>query len=316
MPRVGDYAAYAALRVFNTIFACFPIGMNLRTARALGWVWFHCPRWLPFVGRSLSRHRRRSIRHLRMAMRDDTTPASRRRIALEAMQHWAMVYVIEMSQTPRLLTRWTWARHIAIRELGPVARVMLGGKGCIMLTPHFGNFEVLGYTLALLGFPMNAVMRPLDNDYINEFLVNRRRRSGLNLLAKKGAMSQAFEVLDRHEPLCFIADQDAGRKGLFVDFFGRPASTYKSIGLLAVKYGVPIVVGGARRIGKGYRFEIAVQRIIEPHEWAGKSDELRWITQEYSLAMERMIRAAPEQYLWIHRRWKHQPQKRQLAGMA
>jgi KDO2-lipid IV(A) lauroyltransferase len=107
--------------------------------------------------------------------------------------------------------------------------------------------------------------------------------------------------------LGFIADQNAGSKGMFVDFFGVKASTYKSIGLLAMTREVPIVVGYARRLGRRFEFEVGVERVIQPHEWADRPDPLRWVTQAFTDAMEASIRRAPEQYLWIHRRWKSRP---------
>jgi len=103
---------------------------------------------------------------------------------------------------------------------------------------------------------MTAVMRPLDSPYINKLLKNRRRFSGLKLLDKKGATIHAPEILQSGGALAFIADQNAGRKGVFVDFFGRKASTYKSIALLAMQFEVPVVVGCARRTGKWFNYEM------------------------------------------------------------
>ncbi len=100
---------------------------------------------------------------------------------------------------------------------------------------------------------------------------------------------------------------------MFVDFFGRKASTYKSIGLLAMEHEVPIIVGCARRTDVGYQYELCVNRIIRPEEWRDRDDPLMWITQEYSRAMEEFIRVAPEQYLWIHRRWKSRPKEERLS---
>jgi KDO2-lipid IV(A) lauroyltransferase len=113
-------------------------------------------------------------------------------------------------------------------------------------------------------------------------------------------------IADR-QAIGFIADQDAGRKGLFVDFFGRKASAYKTIALLAVRYELPIICGYARRIGEGYHFQVGCQRLICPADWVDKEDPVRWITQQYTASLEEMIRQAPEQYLWVHRRWKHRP---------
>ena len=183
------------------------------------------------------------------------------------------------------------------------------GKSLILVTGHYGSFELMGHVLACLGLDVAAVMRPLDNVYLNRFVVQSRRTHGLTLLDKKGAMYRARNLLAGGSLLAFIADQDAGRKGIFVGFFGQPASTYKSIGLLAMTTQSPIVVGYTRRRGNGAQYDVAVQRVIHPHEWADKDDPLTWITQTFTSAMEAFIRVAPEQYLWIHRRWKSQPRR-------
>jgi KDO2-lipid IV(A) lauroyltransferase len=159
------------------------------------------------------------------------------------------------------------------------------------------------------GFPLTAVMRPLDNPHINAYLMETREARGLQLLYKKGATQSAEEILADGGALCFIADQNAGHKGLFVDFFGRKASTYKSIGLLAMECGVPIVAGYARRRSGRFAYEIGVNRIIYPSEWADKEDPLLWITQEYTAAIEAFVREDPTQYLWVHRRWKSRPKE-------
>jgi KDO2-lipid IV(A) lauroyltransferase len=92
-----------------------------------------------------------------------------------------------------------------------------------------------------------------------------------------------------------------------VPFFGRLASAYKSIGLLAMRYDVPIVCGQARRLGSHMRYEISANDLILPEEWKQQPDPLYYITARYTRAIEGMVRNAPEQYLWIHRRWKTRP---------
>lgn len=327
-----DYAAYLALRGVATAMAMFPIDWNLRLMSALGGVWFHLPRalpemrfprrltamgafrWLTGVERALNRllhkfreHRNRAETHIRLAFPEWDTPRVEQ-IALASMQQIAML-AVEVLLAPRYITQWTWARHVCLGDLSGAIRELLARRGCIMITGHYGNWELLGYTLAILGFDIVAVMRPLDNEYLNRYLLDRREQSGLRLLYKKGATQSAEDVIQSRGALCFIADQNAGSKGIFVDFLGRKASTYKSIGLLAMDLQVPIVCGCARRIAEGFKYEICVDRIIYPHEWQDKENPLLWITQEYSKAMETAIRAAPEQYLWIHRRWKTRPKE-------
>jgi KDO2-lipid IV(A) lauroyltransferase len=218
---------------------------------------------------------------------------------------------------PHLVNERTWGRYIELGNMREALRIMLDGKGALLLTPHFGNWELAGYLLALFGFDVAAIMRPLDNVYLNRYVVDVRRRTGLALIDKKGAMETAEDILAHGGALGFIADQNAGSKGMFVDFFGVKASTYKSIGLLAMAREVPIIVGYARRLGNRFHFEVGVERVIRPQEWADQPDPLRWITQEFTNAMEASIRRAPEQYLWIHRRWKSRPkEERRTAAVA
>ncbi|MFQ5430012.1 MAG: lysophospholipid acyltransferase family protein [Phycisphaerae bacterium] len=332
----SDQLQYAAVRLVVLFLSMFPLETSLRAMRWLGAVWCDLPEALPdsrvppriarlrFMrwavrlsdagNRLLSRfreHRRRAERHIRLAF-PDLDDAAVSSMARASMQQLAML-AVEVLLTPRLITPWTWARHITLHRLDEAIRALLARKGCIMLTAHYGNWELLGYALATLGFDVVAVMRPLDNPYLNRYLLERRERSGLRLLYKKGASRSAAEVLESGGALCFIADQNAGRKGLFVDFFGRKASTYKSIGLLAMAHDVPIIVGCARRRSRRFEYEVCVNRIIRPEEWRDREDPLMWITQAYSRAMEDFIRVAPEQYLWIHRRWKTRPKEERLA---
>lgn len=301
----AHWCAYATLRLGVMVFQMFPPNLNLVTARVLGWLWF----------KFIRRHRLRATEHLRAAFGDQFSEAQTARMARRSMQQMTMM-AMEFLFTPRRITEWSWPRHIHLKDLGPALDVLLDERGTILLTAHFGNWELLGYTLATLGFPIHAVMRPLDNPYLNEYLERTRGKRGLKLLYKKGAMAQADDVLESGGALCFIADQDAGRKGIFVDFFGQPASTYKSIGLLAIQHNVPVVVGYAKRTSLNFEYQIGVNRVIHPHEWQGRDDELRWLTQEFSNAMEDFVREAPDQYLWVHRRWKTQPSAASVVGTA
>ena len=298
-----DYLAYLGLRTFAMIVQMFPIDLNLRTARLLGRLW---PKLMP-------RHLNRAMENLRYAYGATHSQAELARLASCSMQQMTMM-AMEMLFTPRLINEWTWPRHIRLREMPEALRLLLGQRGLILLTGHYGNWELLGYTLTTYGLPVTAVMRPLDNPYINAYLMKARKARGLRLLYKKGVARSAGDVLASGEALSFIADQNAGHKGLFVDFFGRKASTYKSIGLLAMEHHVPILVGYARRVSDRFQYEIGVNRIIHPSQWAEKQDPLLWITQEFSAAMEEFIREDPSQYLWVHRRWKSRPKAEQTVA--
>ncbi len=313
---VLDYMAYIGLRVIVVLFHLFPIERNLRTGRWLGRVMWHViGRDIPFVSKILRRKRREPIMsNLKLALGDEYSERQLEQIGARSCEHLAM-FAIECLLTNRYITLSRWKKYVTLKNFESALRVLLEHHGAIVLTGHYGSWEVLGYTLATLGFDMSAVMRPLDNPYMNDYLVQIRARHGLNLLYKKGASAAMGKIIEEGQLLGFIADQDAGRKGLFVDFFGEQASTYKSIGLVAMETNRPIIVGCARRTSwKEFHYELEVEDIIYPCDWQGREDELRYITQRYTSAIEQMVRKDPSQYLWLHRRWKTRPRVRNKSA--
>lgn len=291
-----DRLVYLALRLVSMLLHCFPVATNLGTAR--------------FLGRMLCRfdkkHRERAMGNLRRSF-PELSQKHWERLAQQSHESLLMLGV-EVLFTTRLIRVDTWADYVEFENFQDVVNLLTRrDQGLIMLTGHYGNWEILGYVLATLGFETTSIARPLDNPYVNEWLLGVRERHGQRIVAKKGATSEVTDVLDRHGVVCFIADQNAGTKGIFVDFFGRKASTYKSIGLLAMQYKVPVVIGYARRTKKPFHFRVGVEDIIYPADWDAADDPLRYITQRYTAAIESSVRAEPGQYLWIHRRWKTRP---------
>ena len=222
------------------------------------------------------------------------------------MQHFLRLGV-EVMFTPRLIQPDTWADHVQLDRLDEAMDLILSDRPTILLTGHYGNWEVLGYLMALLGIDLAAVARPIDNPLVNDWLLGIRERRGLRIITKWGAAEPMVERMRSGGTLAFIGDQNAGNKGLFVPFFGRLASAYKSIGLLALRYNASVICGYARRVGDGFRFTVGCTDIIRPEDWADRPDPLYYLTARYSRAIERMVREAPEQYLWLHRRWKSRP---------
>ncbi|MFN4244186.1 MAG: lysophospholipid acyltransferase family protein [Tepidisphaerales bacterium] len=291
-----DRLQYVGLRVVAMMLQCWPVEWCLAGARLLGDVWWY----------AVPKHRRRALEHLAFAF-PDRTAAERERIA-RASFRWMFQLGVDILFTTRLLHTGTWTRVVTLHDFEPTLRLLLDPRrGLILLTGHYGNWEILGYLLATLGFRTTSVARPLDNRYVNHWLLGVRERRGQRILAKTGATAEIPDLLEAGGTVGFIADQNAGSKGLFVDFFGRKASTYKSIALLALRYEVPVVVGYARRRDGRFHFDIRTQDIILPEHWAGREDPVRYITQRYTSAIEAFVREDPSQYLWIHRRWKSRP---------
>lgn len=168
--------------------------------------------------------------------------------------------------------------------------------------------------LGLLGVPTHSVARTLDNRYINDFLERFRGATGQHIVPKNGGYDQILEVLGGKGTMAFLADQAAGPKGCWVDFFGRPASTYKAIALLALEHDAPIAVCYARRLDRPMHFEMVVSDMIDPRDTDGQVATVKDLTQWYTHKLEEAIRENPEQYWWVHRRWKDNRRKKKQAG--
>ena len=113
--------------------------------------------------------------------------------------------------------------------------------------------------------------------------------------------------LEDGRTVAFIADQDAGPGGPFVPFLGRLASSYRSVAVLAVRFGVPVAAGGAVRRGNGFEYDVVCSDLIEPADWADHPDPVYYVTARYTRAIERLVRRVPEQYVWMYRRWRSRP---------
>ncbi len=303
--RFVDYSLYLLLRTLSTTLHCFPLTAAMRFAAGLGDLMYLLDR----------RHRNRSMENLRLCF-PEKSERELRKLTRDSFRLLPMLGV-EVMLTPRYVKLERMAQHFQLGHLGDALRLLVEREqGAVLVTGHYGNWEVLGYMMAVMGFETTSVARPLDNKYINEFVLGVREKQGQRIIDKKGAMREAPHVLEKRGAVAFIADQDAGPKGMFVDFFGRPASTYKSIGLLAMRYNVPVVVGFARRMGYDFRFRLDIQDVIWPRDWAGERDALRYITQRYTKAIEDSVRGEPGQYLWLHRRWKSRPREELEAREA
>jgi KDO2-lipid IV(A) lauroyltransferase len=297
--RALDYAVYVLVRLIVGVAQALTIEQSYVLARLLARLFYRFDR----------RHRAVGLENLRHAFGDHYTEAEREAIVFKVYLHFAMM-LMEILHIPRKLHPETWRHRITLVGHEEIVGRLLKGGPIIMLTGHFGNWEMAGYLFGVFGFPPNSVARTLDNPYLDRYLRTFRERTGQKLIPKSGGYDQMLEVLRTGRVLSFLADQDAGQNGLYVDFFGRPASTHKAIALLALEHRAPVIVGYARRVGPSFHYEVGCSALIEPDEFTGTADDVRVLTQRFTTALESAIRRNPEQYLWLHRRWKHQPKPR------
>ena len=293
----ADYASYLAVRIVLCVVQMLTLPASRRLADLMAWLAYHVDR----------RHRLVADDNLRRAFPDQHNVRDRDQMVRAVYRHFCSL-VVEIAHLPRKMKTTTWHRSITLENGADIVEGLLADRPLLLVTGHFGNWELSGYLLGLFGFSTHAIARKLDNPYLNEFLLHRfRQRTGQKILYKDGDFERIQAVLAGGGVIATLGDQDAGARGQFVDFFGRPASTHKAIALLALEYNATMVVIGSPRIGEPMRYKIIAEDVIQPEEYAGRPDAVHAITQRFTAALERLARRAPEQYFWLHRRWKHAP---------
>lgn len=179
------------------------------------------------------------------------------------------------------------------------------GKGLILVSGHFGNWEVGGAYLAARGVPMQAVARYMENPLFDAYLTRTRERIGMRIVHDDEAVRRVPRSLRDGNAVAFLVDQGAvGLASIWVPFFKRLAKTPRGPAVFALRLGAPVVFGAAIRQPSG-RFRLTFEPIDSTSTGNLEADVERIVT-DYTATLERWVRRAPEQYFWQHRRWKHQ----------
>ncbi|HEY7943243.1 MAG: 4'-phosphopantetheinyl transferase superfamily protein [Burkholderiales bacterium] len=208
--------------------------------------------------------------------------------------------------------RWLSAARksalIRVDNVDALARALDRGKGALILTGHFGNFEVA--TIAgLRHFPhmqgrFHFVRRAIRPRWLDALVTRRFRQGGFGVLGKRGSLEAILELLEAGDLIVFPFDQHAGPPdGIAVDFFGQPAGTFKSLAILALATGAPVVPASSWREPDGshvLRFEEALPLFVSDNV----NEEIRRNTRAYNAMLEILVLRHPEQWFWVHRRWK------------
>jgi KDO2-lipid IV(A) lauroyltransferase len=183
------------------------------------------------------------------------------------------------------------------------------GRGVLLVTGHYGNWEIAAATVASRGVPIAAIVRRQGNRMVDERLQQLRRNLGVETIYQGEAPSRVPRILRANGVVGIVGDQNARRAGVLVPFFGRPASTHRGPALFALRLGAPVFSCIARRLpGDNPHYEVAGERVDVPT--TGDLDaDIFALTAELALRLERQVRIEPEQYFWFHNRWKLQARK-------
>jgi KDO2-lipid IV(A) lauroyltransferase len=178
------------------------------------------------------------------------------------------------------------------------------GRGALMVSGHFGLFELMGGWMAQR-HPVSFLVKPLSNPRVERWIRSIRERAGAELINTGSGTRGVLRALQRNRWVCILADQDARREGVFVPFFGVPASTPRGPAAIALRTGVPIIMAFIERQADGrHRLEFQPPLALPP---AGDPDPERTLTAAHVRALEERIRRRPDQYFWLHKRWKTAP---------
>jgi KDO2-lipid IV(A) lauroyltransferase len=250
------------------------------------------------------RHRRIAAENLQRALGLRLGAAQRRRIARGAFANLCRM-AFELGRTLRLRPEDA-ARGITVEGWPHYLQALDRGRGVLVLTAHTGNWEMLPLLAPRMGRPVHVVFRPLDLAPLDLLMARLRTRWGARLIPRSNAMRPILAALGRGELVAVLLDQNVGwRRGVFVDFFGHRACTNKGLALLALKTGAPVLPLFIRRQAGGFvaRFEPP----LTPLASGDKTRDLESNTQRYNAAIEAFVARHPEQWLWLHQRWKTRP---------
>jgi KDO2-lipid IV(A) lauroyltransferase len=266
---------------------------------------------VPWYGKALFQllpfRRGTVLDNLRLAFGNTLGERDIRRLAQAYCGHFVR-FMIEFFRFPYMSSaqRKAWVR---VENLEAAVRAHAQGKGLLLLAGHIGNWEV-ATVAGLSQFPQYRglfyfVRRPLKPSWLNAFVTSRFKRSGFGTLPKRGSLDAIIELLAQGAILVYVLDQHAsGKDGVSVDFLGHPANTFKSLALLAMDTGAPVIPACCWREPDGshvLRFEDPLPLI----ECEDVGEAILRNTRSYNEALERMLLRHPEQWIWMHRRWKH-----------
>ena len=183
---------------------------------------------------------------------------------------------------------------------------MARSERALAVTAHLGSWELLSLAPTLIGYPVSIVVRPLDSGWLDRLVARARRSGGIEVIAKRHAARPMLEALRRRRIVALLLDQNASRReGVFVPFFGRLASTSRSAAVLSLRTGAPILPVFIRREDQT-RHVITFEPALPEPRGSGE-DAVVELTAGCTEAIERAIRGAPEQWLWLHDRWRTRP---------
>lgn len=183
-------------------------------------------------------------------------------------------------------------------------------KSWIGLSAHIGNWEAMAAHFVTRGYNLMVVAKGIHNPYIDKWIARVRKSRDYKVTFTKSDVRKILRHLKKGGFAAFLVDQDARHTGIVADFFNKPAATHTGPAVLALRLNLPIVPIFDVRL-RPEQHKMVVMSPIYPPEDLPRKEAIRWITKEHLRAVEQIVKRYPEQYFWLHKRWKTQPQMRE-----
>lgn len=272
-----------------------PLSVALAVGRRLGWVY----------GSVIRYHRQDAFDALQRSF-PGKTDAERRVIVNKMYAHLGM-NVVESLRFKKIDDDYI-KKYIAFEEAEQVRQSIARGKGSLGLMAHIGNWEMVCAVPYMLKQPASIIVKTIKNKAIDERVQTIRMKMGLHMLPPRDSYRDALRALRKNHLLGFILDQNMTRnEGIFVDYFGRPTCTSPGLAMLSAQTGLPVFP--IFIIRSGYQKHVVKIGAPIPAPASRDAEAIRDATQRYTRAIEDMVRAYPEQWIWIHRRWRTAPRE-------
>ncbi len=251
------------------------------------------------------RRRRLAGENIRLALGGELGPRGVRSLARESFANLG-VTAVEFLLFPHLKPG-ELEGMVEVSGWEHAEEAVAPGRGVLVLTLHLGNWEVLAAAFALRGHAIGLVSKTARNSALDRYWRRLREAKGVRVFTGRGVMKDILRYLQKGGAVGFVLDQYALRAdGVFVPFFGRPASTLGSLAIIARRTGAPVLPVYSYREGRRHR--VVFEPVIPAPEPAPGREDVVAMTRAYSAWMEKAVRAHPEQWTWLHNRWKNPPE--------
>ncbi len=293
MRRIKNYFEFLLVKIISAIVRTLPHQFALCLGRLLGVIIFYM---IPI-------RKKVAMNNILYAF-PEKNKKERKNIIRRCYINFAlnMIEFIRLSK----LSKDFYSSYITYVNVELLQKAYEQKKGALCMSGHFGNWELLGAAIHAQGYDLSGIARRQRNHLVDRLINENRRAAGLGVIELGMAIRGVFRALQRNQFIAILADQDARRKGIFVDFLGHPSSTATGPAVLALKFGCPIIFACCVR-GKKGRHTIFFEW-IDYSDLDGVTDEnIRILTQRHAQTLEKYVRTYPDHWFWMHRRWKTKP---------